>query len=114
MTLSETLTREDVEEAFRRATNSVVEAAKRWAARVESGLTDEELAEALRYELGLMGGTGERGALCVAYQGAGLKIWAGKSGWALTPPVLEGARTVAFAREYYGIPDPSDEQMKLF
>ncbi|MGI9375050.1 MAG: hypothetical protein ACR2PC_02965 [Tsuneonella suprasediminis] len=113
MTLNETLTREDVEEAFRRATNSVVEAAERWAARAEFGLTDEELAEALRYELGIAGGTGGRGALCVAYQGAGLKIWAGKSGWALTPPILEGQRTIAFAREYCGIPNPSDEQMKL-
>jgi len=113
MTAIDTLTREDVEEAFRRATNSVVEAAKRWAARVKSGLTDEELAEALRYELGLMGGSGGRGALCVAYQGAGLKIWAAWDVCSLAPPVLEGAQTVAFAREYYGIPDPSDEQMKL-
>ncbi|SNS98155.1 hypothetical protein SAMN06295912_1287 [Sphingomonas laterariae] len=113
MTATETLTREDVEEAFRRATNSVVESAKRWAARVESGLTDEALAEALRYELGIAGGTGGRGVLCVAYQGAGLKIWAAWDVCSLAPPVLEGARTVAFAREYYGIPDPSDEQMSL-
>lgn len=113
MTAIDTLTHEDVEEAFRRSTNSFAGAAERWAARVESGLTDEELAEALRYELGIAGGSSGCGSLSVAYQGAGLKIWAGWAGSPLTPPALEGARTVAFAREYYGIPDPSDEQMKL-
>ncbi|MET4131787.1 hypothetical protein ABIE62_000903 [Porphyrobacter sp. MBR-155] len=114
MTATETLTREDVEEAFRRATNSFMGAAERWAACVKSGLTDEELAQALRYELGIAGGTGGRGVLCVAYQGAGLKIWAAWDVCSLAPPVLEGARTVAFAREVYGIPDLSDEQMNLF
>lgn len=114
MSAPKTLTREDAEEAFRRATNSVVGSAERWAARVKSGLTDEALAEALRYELGIGGGSSGRGSLSVAYQGAGLKIWAGWAGWPLTPPVLQGARTIAFAREYYGISDPSDEQMSLF
>jgi len=113
MSAIDTLTHEDVEEAFRRSTNSFAGAAERWAARVESGLTDEALAEALRYELGIAGGSSGCGSLSVAYQGAGLKIWAAWDVCSLAPPVLEGARTVAFAREYYGIPDPSNEQMKL-
>lgn len=114
MTAIDTLTREDVEEAFRRSTNSFAGAAERWEARTKSGLTDDELAHALRYELGIAGGSSGRGSLSVAYQGASLKIWAGRAGWPLTPPILEGQRTIAFAREYYGIPDPSDEQMNLF
>ncbi|MGI9377570.1 MAG: hypothetical protein ACR2PC_15980 [Tsuneonella suprasediminis] len=113
MTATETLTREDIEEAFRRSTNSFAGAAERWAARVQSGLIDEELAQALRYELGIAGGSSGCGSLSVAYQGAGLKIWAAWDVCSLAPPILEGARTVAFARKYYGIPDPSDEQMKL-
>jgi hypothetical protein len=41
------LSNEDLTKAFRRATSGFSGAAERWAARAHSGLTDEQLAEAL-------------------------------------------------------------------
>lgn len=109
------LTREDIDNAFRRATQSYAGARDRWAKRTATGLTDAELAAALKYELGIWGGSGCRDSVKVTYQGAGLKIWA-TWGYAhpRPAPILEGNKTVAFARAYYRIPDPADNQMSLF
>lgn len=109
------LTREDIETAFRRATQSYAGSRARWAERAAKGLTDAELAAALKYELGIWGGSGCRDSVKVTYQGSGLKIWAT---WGYDhprpAPILEGNRTVAFARAYYRIPNPADDQMSLF
>jgi len=51
------LTHEEKIRAFRRATNSMENAPKRSAERVARGLTDEQLSEALQYELGQFGGS---------------------------------------------------------
>lgn len=115
MDKSRELTREDIENAFRRATQSFAGSRARWAARAATGLTDADLAAALKYELGIWGGSRCRDSVKVTYQGAGLKIWATWSyGYPRPAPILEGNRTVAFAREYYRIPDPADTQMSLF
>lgn len=109
------LTREDIEYAFRRATQSFAESRARWAERAATGLTDADLAAALKYDLGIWGGSGCRDSVKVTYQGSGLKIWATWSYAHPRPaPILEGNQTVAFAREYCRIPDPADTQMSLF
>lgn len=109
------LTREDIENAFLRATESYAGSRARWAERAAKGLTDADLAEALKYELGIWGGSGCRDSVKVTYQGSGLKIWATWGyGHPRPAPILEGSRAVAFAREYYRIPDPGDNQMSLF
>jgi hypothetical protein len=102
--------------AFRRATNSMCNSGKRWAERVASGLTDEQLAEAIKYELGSMGGSSGPGSLSVEYAGDGLKIWAGHgtAGRHSTPPICLGPATVRLAREVYGIRDPEERQFGLF
>ena len=102
--------------AFMRATGGYERAAERWAERAQTGLTDEELAEALAYEIGIFGGSCGPGELAITYQGAGLKIWAS---WEIInhvtePPVFEGRATIAKAREVYGICDPSDMQLSFF
>ena len=61
--------------AFHRATNSMEGAKERWAKRVRDGLSDDQLAESLRYELGQMGSS-SKDDVGVTYQGNGLKIWA--------------------------------------
>jgi hypothetical protein len=50
------------------------------------------------------------------YQGSGLKIW---GGWEVinhvtAKPLFSGTRSIAMAREVYGIADPTDGQMDLF
>ena len=59
------------------------QAAERWAQRAASGcLTDEQLAEALKYELGIFGGSSATdNGPALTYQGNGLKIWAS---WEIT------------------------------
>jgi hypothetical protein len=115
MTAHETpLTEDEKLLAFRKATNSMEGSDRRWAERVTRGQTDEQLAEALQYELGAMGGF-SRDDIGVTYQGNGLKIWADRCiGSRRNPPILEGNQTVAFARRVYGIADPEEKQMGLF
>jgi hypothetical protein len=89
-------------------------APKRWAERVSRGLSDEQLTEALQYELGQFGAS-STGNLGLTYQGNGLKIWADHCvGTRSRPPILEGQATLRLAREVYGIADPADKQMGLF
>jgi hypothetical protein len=108
---------EDKRRAFIRATKGMSQAAERWAQRAASGLTDEQLAEALKYELGIFGGSiATDNCPALTYQGNGLKIWVS---WEITnhvttKPTFQGAATVAMAREVYGIRDPEDKQLTLF
>jgi hypothetical protein len=75
-----TLSIEDKQRAFIRATKGMSQAAERWAQRAATGLTDEQLADALKYELGIFGGSSATdNCPALTYQGNGLKIWrAGK------------------------------------
>jgi hypothetical protein len=107
---------EDRLHAFMRATGGYERAAKRWTERARTGLTDEQLAQALAYEIGIFGGSCGPGELAITYQSAGLKIWAS---WEIInhvtePPVFEGRSTIAMALEVYGIRDSSDTQLSFF
>jgi hypothetical protein len=77
-------------------------------------INDEQLTEALQYELGKMGGaTG--GSVGVTYQGSELKIWADRRVRSrLRPPILEGQATLRLARKVYGTADPDEKQISLF
>lgn len=110
------LTHEEKLWAFRRATGGFANAGNRWAEHARTGLSDAHLEEALRYELGIMGGSCGPGQLDIAYQGAGLKIWASwdRINLVQDKPIFAGRATIAMAREVYGIRDPSDRQTSLF
>jgi hypothetical protein len=69
------LTEADKREGFIRATGGLSAAKERWAERAARGLSDAELAEALAFELGIFGGSGEPHCLSLSYQGASLTIW---------------------------------------
>lgn len=110
------LTEADKREGFLRATGGFTRAKDRWAERAAHGMTDAELAEALAFELGIFGGSSGPNGLSLIYQGAGLKIWIS---WTIqnhvtTKPVFEGKRTIAMARQFYGINNPADRQLALF
>ncbi len=114
--LGRELTQDDVRNGFIRAVCSYSGARERWTERSSTGLTDEELKEALAYELGTAGGSGAKGALHVNYQGAGLKIWIA---WEIVnpysmPPTLQGSGTMRMAREVFAIADPNNDQLALF
>jgi len=109
------LTEADKREGFIRATGGFVRAKERWAERAARGMTDAELADALAFELGIFGGSTGPNSLSLIYQGAGLKIWIS---WNIqnhvtARPTFEGKRTIATARQVYGIKDPADRQLSL-
>lgn len=110
------LPREDVVRAFRRATCGFENAEQRWHQRSQTGLTDEQLADALKFELGLLGGECGGSVGWLEYQGDGLKIWASETYISRhrDPPTLQGAATLRMARDVYGIRDPEDRQLGLF
>lgn len=100
---------------FRAATCGMENAEARWLKRAQSGLTDEQLVEALRYEIGAMGGRSSAEGW-VEYSRDGLQIWIAETSLSRysTPPTLRGNATVRMAREVYGIGDPGAVQMGLF
>lgn len=110
------LTEEEKRSAFLRAVSGFQGSKDRWAKRIQTGLNDDALAKALKYELGHFGGSGGRDSLNIAYQGDGLKIWAGS--YSLNPctddPILEGTQTIKMARYVLNIADPSNLQIDLF
>lgn len=110
------LTHEEKTWAFRKATGGFARALERNPDWSERGMTDEEIAAVLRDALGIMGGSGGPGRPTLTWQGAGLKIWAGRNGVSHIhdKPLYQGAATVAMARNVYGIRDPEDRQMRLF
>lgn len=110
------LTYADREWAFRLATSGFDANRHRWAEHAAAGLTDQQLQETLALQLGIFGGSGGPDQMDVAYQGAGLKIWAA---WhvlntVVEAPIFEGAATIAKAREFYSIRDPGNAQLQLF
>lgn len=107
------LTSQDREQAFIRVTRLFPE---RYAEQIAAGMSDCELQSALKDYLGIAGGSGARDTLCVAYQGAGLKIWAGWSfpNSALDEPVFASDSTIKMARQVYNIADPDNDQLALF
>ena len=108
-----TLTPDDKEQAFIKATRRFPD---RYAEQIAKGMDDTELATALGNYLGISGGSGARGEIDIAYQGAGLKIWAS---WntpnsVMDKPIFEGRSTIAMARKVYGIANPDNDQLALF
>jgi hypothetical protein len=107
----------DLEAAFRVATTRTEGAEARWKTRAKTGMTNAELAEALKQELGIAGGaSGHSDCPSVYCAGSGLKIW---DSWTITTghgkPALKGAATVRLARRMYGVPYPAKAtQMPLF
>lgn len=109
------LTEEDKTRAFLKATGGMARAGQRWKDRAVKGMTDEELAEALAFEMG-EGGSGDPDGLSISQNGAGLRIWIS---WEVqnihtAKPVFAGKHSIAKAREVYGIRDPADRQLALF
>ncbi|MBK8174848.1 MAG: hypothetical protein IPK66_06135 [Rhodospirillales bacterium] len=109
------LTEEEKTYAFLKATGGMSGAAQRWRDRAAKGMTDEELAEALAFELG-QGGSSGPDSLSISQNGAGLRIWAS---WDVqnihtAKPVFAGKHSIAKAREVYRIRDPADRQLALF
>lgn len=113
MTGSKPLTPDEKAQAFRRATSGFE---KRFAEQISHGMSDAELADALKDCLGIFGGSAAPGEISLCYQGAGLKIWAARScpNHVLEKPIFEGSATIEMARHIYEIRDPADTQMLLF
>lgn len=93
------------------------DAPRRWAERVRTGLTDEQLADALKYELGDAAGFyGDDNAVNVECESNGQRIWAshGMPYRHTAEPMCQGKATLRLAREAYGIADAKEKQMALF
>ena len=111
------LSSEEKRRTFIRATSGMSGAAERWKERAAKGMSDEQLAAALAYELGIEGGASSRKDVPAYHvKGAGLQIWIS---WDFPrchqeKPTFKGSDTVAMARQVYGIRNPEDKQMDLF
>ena len=112
------LTAEDKRRGFLYCTSRMEGAEERWKQRTATGLTDEQLAKAIAYELGLEGGGSSMWDDVPAHhvKGAGLQIWLN---WDFPRchqerPTFKGAESIAMARAVYGIGDPSKPQLDLF
>ncbi len=82
-------------------------AAARRRERAAKGMSDDELAKALAYEIGIFGGRSSPDGISLTYQAAGLKILIS---WEIgntheQPPTFQGRATMAMAREVYRIKD---------
>lgn len=110
------LTPDDRRKGFIKATSNMSGAADRWRNRAASGLSDAQLAEALAYEIGIMGGSSGPGSIWLSYKSAGLKIWISWDFQSMnqTKPTFEGRTTIAMARHVYAIKDPADIQLAMF
>ena len=114
--MSEAFTEEEKRGVFLRAVHSYSGSKERWEKRSEKPMSDEELQEALKYELGIHGGSGCRDSIDIAYQGCGLKIWASRSipNSCIDKPLFQGAQTVKMARLVFNIIDAANPQTDLF
>ncbi len=110
------LTHDQIIAGFRCAVTSFANAEARWQQRAADGLTDQDLHDAIRYELGIAGGSSARSDRPdVAYEGSGLRIWIGNHlNPCIDPPTLDGRHTMAMARQVFGIVNPDDGQLSLF
>lgn len=110
------LTAHEEELLFCRATAMTEGAFGRWAERRLGPMTDDELQDALRYEMGIEGGgTGPylpdgTHMSFYHYKGAGLQIWGGHGDYNICgrKPRWSGASTIAMARKVYGIRTPEE------
>lgn len=112
MSGSKPLTAIEKTDAFRRATSGF---ARCYAEQLAGGMTDADLARALKDYLGIFGGSGGPNQIDISFQGAGLKIWASHKvhNHVLEKPILQGQATVDMARHIYKISDPTDMQLSL-
>lgn len=87
----------------------------RFADQINHAMDDADLRAALQDILGIAGGRYGPVKMALAWQGAGLKIWAS---WSIQNhramnPVFAGQTTVNTARRIYRILDPQDRQLEL-
>lgn len=109
-------TEEDKKRALEIALTNTQGAKLRWEQRAKTGLNDKDMAKAVRYEIGIAGGSGGRGDMKTHYEGAGLKVW---GSWqvfrpCMEEPLFQGDATIKAARLLFGVKDPNDRQLSLF
>jgi len=107
------LTEADKVMIFKLATASLP---RRYREAIKTGMSNEELSNALQSVLGIFGGSGGPGRPSISFTGSGLRIW---GGWRTVnhvseKPLFSGKATIAMARQVYGIKDPNNKQMDLF
>ena len=110
------LTNEEKQQSLKRALTCTGGALDRWSARAATGLNDADMAKAVRYELGICGGSGCSNSIHIHYEGAGLKVWAA---WEIfipqsEEPIFQGDATIKAARCLFGVKNPDDVQLDLF
>ncbi|NHK29624.1 hypothetical protein FF098_017080 [Parvularcula flava] len=98
--------------AFRAATRDF---ARRYAGEIAAGMTDEQIAEALKSCFGIFSGSGGPNEFSITRQGAGLKLWVSHEvhNHVSMKPIWQGKATIAMTRQVYRISDPNDTQMSL-
>ena len=107
------LTEADKVMIFKLATASLP---RRYGNAIKSGMSDEEVSNALQSVLGIFGGSGGPDRPSISFAGSGLRIW---GAWHIVnhvteKPLFAGQATIGMARTVYKIKDPKDDQLALF
>ena len=107
------LTEADKVMIFKLATASLP---RRYGNAIKSGMSDEEVSNALQSVLGIFGGSGGPGRPSISFAGSGLCIW---GGWHIVnhvqeKPLFAGKASIAMARTVYKIRDPKNDQLNFF
>ena len=110
------LTEIDKQQSLRRALTCMQGSGDRWLNRANTGLNDTDMAQAVRYELGISGGSGCRDSIDIHYEGAGFKVWAAWECFnhCLEEPIFQGNATIKAARLLFGVKNTNDLQLDLF
>lgn len=110
------LTETDKQQSLRRALTCMQGSEGRWINRASTGLNDADMTQAVRYELGISGGSGCRDSIDIHYEGAGFKVWASWECFnhCLEEPIFQGNATIKAARFLFGVKSPTDVQLDLF
>lgn len=111
------LTLEDKINAFKSAVHGFSGSRERWAQRSGAHMSNADLEDVLRYELGIAGGSSAYGDTpCIHFQRSGLKIWASWESFIpqSTIPIFQGKSTIQMARQIFDIKEFGDTQLPLF
>ena len=110
------LTEIEKQQSLKRALTCMSGASERWLYRANTGLNDVDMAKALRYELGIAGGSGCRDSINIHYEGSGFKVWAAWKSFnhCLEEPIFQDDATIKAARLLFGVKNPNDVQLDLF
>lgn len=100
------------------AVTRMSESLERWKRRMYQEMSDNQLEEIIRYELGIFGGlSGTDKHPAVEFSRSGLRLWISRGGFmntVLDEPTIQGKETIDLIRDIFSIKESGIDQYSLF